>query len=324
MNAVAPRFGFAISLLIFAGSVFAQSRTFVSAQTGNDLNPCTVTSPCRNFERAIAVVADGGEVVALDSGGYGALTIPKSVTISVPDGIHGAITAPASGPAINITAPSNSQIILRGLAISGTASFTDRTGIASLGTSLIHLYVEKCTITGFDFGIRFFSPGRLSVKDSFIRNNMGAGIWVSGTGAGLNMVDALIDNVRAEFNGHGVFGPASDFGAGAFSEVLVRNSVSLRSFRAFTAGGQTPAGDPGPSKMMIVGSAGTKNYSSVVAGGHPTDQSGTATIVLSDSTITHAEFKGIEIFTNGAIISKGDNVLNNTANDAFSATSARQ
>ena len=31
-----------------------------------------MTQPCRNFNAAIGVVNAGGEVVALDSGGYGA------------------------------------------------------------------------------------------------------------------------------------------------------------------------------------------------------------------------------------------------------------
>ena len=42
-----------------------------------------------------AVVA-GGEVVALDSAGYGAVNITKSVTITG-EGVHAAATSPSSG-----------------------------------------------------------------------------------------------------------------------------------------------------------------------------------------------------------------------------------
>ena len=68
-------------------SVQAQ-RTYVSAQHGSDSNPCSVTSPCRTFGAAIAAVAAGGEVIVLDSGGYGAVTVTKSVTLEAPAGIY--------------------------------------------------------------------------------------------------------------------------------------------------------------------------------------------------------------------------------------------
>ena len=51
----------------------APQRTFVSAQHGDDANTaynCSVTLPCRNFNAAVGVVNAGGEVVALDSGGF--------------------------------------------------------------------------------------------------------------------------------------------------------------------------------------------------------------------------------------------------------------
>src|SRR5437016_2042614 len=35
-------------------------RTFVSAASGLDANPCTRTAPCRNFQAAIAQTASGG------------------------------------------------------------------------------------------------------------------------------------------------------------------------------------------------------------------------------------------------------------------------
>src|SRR6187401_2596973 len=56
-------------------------RTFVST-SGSDANPCTRTDPCRNFQAAIANTLAGGEVVALDSGGYGTFTVDKSLTIA--------------------------------------------------------------------------------------------------------------------------------------------------------------------------------------------------------------------------------------------------
>ena len=74
-------------------------RSFVSANHGNDANPCTVTLPCRNFAAAIAQTVAGGEVIVLDSGGYGPVTIGQSVSIIAPAGIYAGITA-TSGNAI--------------------------------------------------------------------------------------------------------------------------------------------------------------------------------------------------------------------------------
>jgi hypothetical protein len=57
------------------------TRTYVSTQSGNDSNPCTSTAPCRTFARAIKETAADGEIDALDSGGYGPVTITKSISI---------------------------------------------------------------------------------------------------------------------------------------------------------------------------------------------------------------------------------------------------
>ena len=45
-------------------------RTFV-ASTGDDGDPCSLSLPCRSFAAAILQTNAGGEVVVLDSGGYG-------------------------------------------------------------------------------------------------------------------------------------------------------------------------------------------------------------------------------------------------------------
>src|SRR5262252_7696506 len=45
-------------------------RTFVSG-SGKDGNPCTATSPCQTFQRALAMTLAGGEISALNSANYG-------------------------------------------------------------------------------------------------------------------------------------------------------------------------------------------------------------------------------------------------------------
>src|SRR3569833_3224253 len=67
--------------LAYAGPAYAQAtRTWVSG-TGDDANPCSRTAPCKTFAGAISKTAAGGEINCIDTGGYGAVTITKSITI---------------------------------------------------------------------------------------------------------------------------------------------------------------------------------------------------------------------------------------------------
>src|ERR1700757_431036 len=81
-----------LGLLFLRPSLASAQRVFVSAQAGDDANPCTVASPCRTFGKALSSVAAGGEIIALDSGGYGPVTITQAVSITVPMGIYAGIT----------------------------------------------------------------------------------------------------------------------------------------------------------------------------------------------------------------------------------------
>src|SRR6478752_10655610 len=68
---------------LFAATVPANAqatRTWVSG-VGDDANPCSRTAPCKTFAGAISKTAVGGEINALDPGGYGTVTITKSITI---------------------------------------------------------------------------------------------------------------------------------------------------------------------------------------------------------------------------------------------------
>src|SRR4051812_32173003 len=63
-------------------TAFGQAtRTWVSG-VGDDANPCSRTAPCKTFAGAISKTAAKGEINALDPGGFGGVTITKSITIS--------------------------------------------------------------------------------------------------------------------------------------------------------------------------------------------------------------------------------------------------
>src|SRR6516162_364077 len=97
----------------------ARARTFV-ASYGNDANPCTFGSPCKTFQQAVNVVDVGGEVTAIDSAGFGPITITQAVTITSPDGVEAGIVPAAFGTAITVNAGANDAIVLRGLTLNGS------------------------------------------------------------------------------------------------------------------------------------------------------------------------------------------------------------
>src|SRR5262245_24438090 len=94
-------------------SALAQSaRVFVSAQTGVDGNPCTATLPCRTLAFAMLAVAAGGEVLVLDSGGYGPVTVTKSVSLVSPPGVYAGVTAAPGGVAVNVAVSASDVVVL--------------------------------------------------------------------------------------------------------------------------------------------------------------------------------------------------------------------
>src|SRR5436190_20308053 len=109
--------------LVFGSASFAQvQRTFV-ASYGNDANTatnCGFANPCRGFTAALSKTTSGGEVVALDAAGYGAVTISLPVTITANPGFYAGISA-STGNAVTV-ATSAGPVILRGLNINGVGA----------------------------------------------------------------------------------------------------------------------------------------------------------------------------------------------------------
>ena len=133
---------FAACLLVATSSLaVSPQRTFV-ASNGNDSNPCSLTAPCRSFGAAIVQTASGGEVIVLDSAGYGTVTITQSVSITAPQGVYAGVSV-LSGDGILLATPSI-NVSLKGLTITGLGGDN---GIHM--TDGASLRIEDCTITGF-------------------------------------------------------------------------------------------------------------------------------------------------------------------------------
>lgn len=123
----------------------------------------------------------GGEILVLDSAGYGTLTINKSVTITSPPGIYGGITVPSGGTGIAITYNNSGNIVLRGLTINGGGVGT--TGISiSTGSNV---EVHGCVIGGMSQnGISISENGTTIIADTTISQNGAAAVYMRASSAG--------------------------------------------------------------------------------------------------------------------------------------------
>src|SRR2546426_2096071 len=89
----------AIMVLILASASGAHAqatRTWVSG-VGDDANPCSRTAPCKTFAGAISKTAVNGEINCLDPGGFGGVTITKSITIDCHEVFGSILSATVNG-----------------------------------------------------------------------------------------------------------------------------------------------------------------------------------------------------------------------------------
>ena len=198
-----------LSLLILVTlSVTAQAqatRTWVSG-VGDDANPCTRTAPCKTFAGAISKTATGGEINVLDPGGFGGVTITKSITISS-EGFEAGVLVSGTN-AIIINAPNTASVVLRGLDIEGLG--TGLAGIKVLAAGFVH--IENCTINNFtQFGIDFVPTSataltnQLHITNTILRNNQGASSGAIRIKPGTNVSTvAMLENVQMRNNFQGL------------------------------------------------------------------------------------------------------------------------
>jgi hypothetical protein len=168
---------FALAALILAApAANAQTRTWVSG-VGNDANPCSRTAPCKTFAGALSKTSAGGEISALDPGGFGAVTINKSITINGDGTLAGVLASLVNGVTINAAA--TDRVVLRNLSINGAGN--GLSGVRFLaGKSLV---IDNVTISGFTtrgISVALTNAGEVFVKNSHI-TKCGVGVFASTT-----------------------------------------------------------------------------------------------------------------------------------------------
>ena len=182
------------TILAFAGIVCATpasaqaTRTWVSG-VGDDSNPCSRTAPCKTFAGAMSKTAANGEINCLDPGGFGAVTVTKSLSIVCDYTEGGILSAGAGVNGIIVNAPATSIIFLSGLDMNGAGNAQN--GLRIIAGAAVHL--QNSTIRNYQassgLGISFQPSGstELFIRNSTIADNgnasTGGGILVQPTGA---------------------------------------------------------------------------------------------------------------------------------------------
>lgn len=295
-------------LLLLPGIAQAQAtRTWVSG-VGDDANPCSRTAPCKTFPGAISKTAAGGTINVLDPGGFGAVTITKSITIESEGFQAGILVSGTNG--IIISAGANDTVVLRGLQFQGLGTGLSGITVAQVGQLIVDRCVfEAFTNDGITFGVA--NAGTLVVRNSIFRSlgSSGAGkaainVIPQATGsAGFTLDNVTISGSR---NGVSVSGPA--FGQ-------LRNATLTSSID----NGVLVTGGSGGAELGIDDSSlidGTANGVNATGSG--------AIVRLSHATVS-GNAQGVIASSGGQVLSYGDNRLSgNVSNGAPTGSIAPQ
>lgn len=207
---------------------FSQAtRTWVSG-VGDDANPCSRTAPCKTFAGAISKTAAGGEISVLDPGGFGAVTITKSITINGDGTLAGILSSSTTGVIVN--AGVNDKVVLRNLSINGAG--TGLNGIRFLAGR--ELLVEDVTISGVLGG---GTPRGIDVSLAAAGSTIvGRRVTISRAGTGIRMTTTA-GSVVGIFEDVSLNGLITGVEAAANAVIVVRNSTVSRNSTGLLANG---------------------------------------------------------------------------------------
>jgi len=277
------------------------TRTWVSG-VGDDANPCSRTAPCKTFAGAISKTAAGGEISVLDPGGFGAVTITKSITINGEGTLAGILAAGTNGVIIN--AGVNDVIYLRYITINGVGTGID--GIRFLAGKELH--VDHCAIYGFtgdaiDIPIAASTGGSFTFLNELYVNKLtgvsSVGVKIASTNA--NPISVEMDHTRLVRVPTGVQ-------IGTRGHATIRNSVASYG----GTGVELVDGAAGTPTANIENTMLNDNTNGISAGG------GTGTR-LSQSTIIGC-ITGIASPGGATVQSSGNNRIYQNTSDGVTPT----
>jgi len=277
--------------LVLCSVVQAQAtRTWVSG-VGDDANPCSRTAPCKTYAGAISKTAKDGEISTLDPGGFGAVTITKSITINGGGGGQGygsILASLTNGIIINITDVNDVRKAVRLDWLNINGASTGINGIRFVAGS--QLFVDNTLIDGFTTnGIDVNTGGnpQIHIHNTVIRNCAGSGISTVATGTnstafefsavtvqkcgtGFSAQNGSRGSIHDSVFGLNTTGIALTQGSGP-TEVNINNSQFTGSQTAINVGASTRA--------RIARCAITQNANALGLGGGFVDTGGNNTIM---------------------------------------------
>jgi hypothetical protein len=211
----------AVSSLVATGAFAQATRTWVSG-VGDDVNPCSRTAPCKTWAGAISKTAPGGEIDALDPGGFGTLNITKSLVIDGAGTMASSLNAGTNGFIINAATTDN--VTLRNISINGATTGVNGVSIINAGAKNIRLdnVIIQNQPGGRCVSVTTNTGTVALVMYDVVLNNCGTnGIGVAPTGGS---VFVMANRVRVEQNGtttshHGIL--MSGSASGNFTDVTV-------------------------------------------------------------------------------------------------------
>jgi hypothetical protein len=278
--------------LAWPASALAQStRTWVSG-VGDDANPCSRTSPCKTWAGAISKTVAGGEIDALDPGGFGALTITKAITIDGGGGQVASVLVAGTNGFVVAAGPTD-RVIIRNLRFQGLGPG----GNAGLN------------------GIRVLSAGSVEIENVDISGFSQNGIDIAPTAAD----SVLIDNSRITENTNGVLNEANDPSGNAWT-TITNSDISHNSGN----GVQTGTGGNAIDATSLINNVIVDNGGSTGIGVYSDGPSAVSVVgrdVIADNGV------GLETDPThgGTIVSFGDNdVFENFVNVASGTTTVPQ
>ncbi|MEA2720185.1 MAG: hypothetical protein QOJ39_2049 [Candidatus Eremiobacteraeota bacterium] len=278
------------------------TRTWVSG-TGDDVNPCSRTAPCKTFAGAISKTADCGEIDALDPAGYGTITITKGIKIDGGGGEAGQVASILAGPGVPGVSISNSSatchfVVLRNLDINGIQTGSTGVNITSSSLAGNQVSLENVDIENFtNLCVDVEATGRqnLQVYNSNFESCGAGGIKSNtvATGGGVNRVTIGKSTIMKN-GGPGIW-------ASANSDVTAWNTMIVGN------GNGGGLADAVTAKLFLDQCSITNNQS---AGVHSTNSAITS---VTQSTIAYNNGFGFLADAGGQILTGNNNYLNSNA-----------
>jgi hypothetical protein len=299
-------------LLALLAPAFAHaqaSRTWVSG-VGDDANPCSRTAPCKTLAGTISKTAAGGIINLIDSGGIGAVTITKSITIQMQTPLAGVLAAGTNGIIINAAA--TDVVVLRGLAIHGFGTGLNGVRILQAGT----VRIENCDIQDFvESGIEAANstPLKLTVDDTSIERILAAGGAAGPNDGGVLLAPTGAGSVRAVFNNVRIHG-VNQWGINMLGNIRLTLHDSVIS--GVTGSALRVDGSVGSAQVLL------DNASLIDNTGNGILSTGAVAVARVSNSVMSGNNQAMNAINSGQIITFGNNVFAGNANNGTSTSAA--